>query len=445
LSNQYFHSVILDKDKCKGCTNCLKRCPTEAIRIRNGKAKIIKERCIDCGECIRICPYHAKSAVTDALKDMERFKYNVALPAPSFYVQFKKLSDVNVILTALKKIGFDDVFEVAKAAEFITKATRKLMDEENLERPLISSACPAVVRLIKIRFPDLINHLVPLLAPVELAAAIAKENAIMKTGLKPDEIGIFFITPCAAKVTAIHNPAGVESSLIDCAVPSTEVYKIILPYIKKEDVPEVLSEASQEGINWATNGGESAGLGERKSIYVDGIHNVIQILEKIENETIEDVDFVEACSCIGGCVGGPLHVENPFVSKSRLSNVLDKTQQAKTDDAFDDEMFNASKWSVSVQYNSVMRLDNDMLKAMEMMEELDRIDASLPGLDCGSCGAPSCRALAEDIVRGKAKESSCIFKLRERVKSLADEIVTLESYAYGQGNKENKEGKDEIK
>ena len=60
------HSVTLNKEKCKGCTACLKRCPTEAIRIRDGKAKILQELCIDCGECIKVCPYHAKKAVTDS-------------------------------------------------------------------------------------------------------------------------------------------------------------------------------------------------------------------------------------------------------------------------------------------------------------------------------------------------------------------------------------------
>lgn len=58
----FFHSVRLDESKCMGCTNCIKRCPTGAIRVRRGKAYIISERCIDCGECIRICPHHAKYA-----------------------------------------------------------------------------------------------------------------------------------------------------------------------------------------------------------------------------------------------------------------------------------------------------------------------------------------------------------------------------------------------
>ena len=62
---QFTHSVMLDKELCMGCINCIKRCPTDEIRVRDGKAHILKERCIDCGECIRICPHHAKKAITD--------------------------------------------------------------------------------------------------------------------------------------------------------------------------------------------------------------------------------------------------------------------------------------------------------------------------------------------------------------------------------------------
>ena len=69
---EFFHSVTLHEDKCVGCTNCVKRCPTEAIRIRNGKAFIASERCIDCGECIRICPHHAKRARYTHLDELDK-------------------------------------------------------------------------------------------------------------------------------------------------------------------------------------------------------------------------------------------------------------------------------------------------------------------------------------------------------------------------------------
>ena len=72
---EFFHSVTLDWDKCKGCINCIKRCPTEAIRVRNKKAYIIAERCIDCGECIRVCPHHAKRATCDSLDILKNYSF----------------------------------------------------------------------------------------------------------------------------------------------------------------------------------------------------------------------------------------------------------------------------------------------------------------------------------------------------------------------------------
>ena len=136
LSKNLHHSVTLDKEKCMGCTTCLKHCPTEAIRIHDGKARIIKELCIDCGECIKVCPYHAKGALTDSFEELKNFKYNIAIPAPALYGQFVNIKDIGHILTGLLEIGFDDVYEVAKATEAITDYTRKLIQSGELKKPV---------------------------------------------------------------------------------------------------------------------------------------------------------------------------------------------------------------------------------------------------------------------------------------------------------------------
>ena len=199
---KFFHSVILDKDKCMGCTNCIKRCPTEAIRVRDGKALILSERCIDCGECIRVCPHHAKRARFDHFSMLDNYSYKIALPAPALFGQFNNLDDIDIVLTGLKGLGFDEVYEVSRSAELVSDATRKLMQQGLLQRPVISSACPAVVRLIRVRFPELCSHVLPLNSPMETAARFVKKEARKKTGLPMEKIGAFFITPCPAKAVS---------------------------------------------------------------------------------------------------------------------------------------------------------------------------------------------------------------------------------------------------
>src|SRR5690554_5084428 len=125
MANERLRTVTLDEDKCKGCVTCMKRCPTEAIRVRNGKAKIHYDKCISCGECVRLCPHHAKKAVYDNLDIINNYKYKIALPAPSFFGQFSNLDNLGQVVEGLKRLGFDEVVEVAKGAELVSHATRK--------------------------------------------------------------------------------------------------------------------------------------------------------------------------------------------------------------------------------------------------------------------------------------------------------------------------------
>lgn len=424
--NNVRHSVLLDRDKCQGCTNCIKTCPTQAIRVRNGKAKIIKDKCIDCGECIRVCPYHAKKAVTDKLEKLSEFKYKVALPAPTFYGQFEETSDINVILNALIKMGFDDVFEVAYAAQIITSETKKLMKARLLEKPAISSACPAVVKLISTRFPNLINNVIPVISPMQLAARLAREEALKKSGLESSEIGIFFITPCAAKATCAQSPIGLESSDVDGVLSVKDVYLKILPYLKAEGELKPLAKAGFSGICWANSGGEASATGNPNYIAVDGIQNVIKILEEIENNRLKDIEFVELLACTGGCVGGPLNVENNFVAKRRVKNLALASKTVLDADALSQKDFDVC-WKAPVEVmSSKLNLDDNMIIAMKKLSKIEEIYSSLPKLDCGSCGSPTCRSLAEDIVLGFASEDACIVKLKEKILRFAEDVITIE-------------------
>jgi len=421
----YWHSVTLARELCKGCTNCLKHCPTQAIRVQKGRAKILKERCIDCGECIRVCPYHAKKAVADSLDMLKQFSYSVALVAPAFYGQFSKTENIDVILSALLDLGFDDVFEVARGAQVVTEKTKELLKSGELMKPAISSACPAVLRLIAIKFPNLIANVVPLKSPMEVSAIQARIEAVEKTGLRPEEIGIFFISPCAAKATFVKGNYTVNKSEVDGVIPIKDIcikMSKTVTKIAEENVRE-LRNAGKSGVIWATSGGEADTTEAEKVIAVDEIHNVIKLFEEIEDGKHNDIDYVEALACPGGCVGGPLTAENSFSAKAKLQRICKKIDDGMV--PFDENinMF----WDDTIVYRPIMNLDPDINVAMQKMVEIERLYEGFPKLDCGSCGSPSCRALAEDIVRGYARETDCIFKLREKVSALAHDMIELEN------------------
>lgn len=420
MTEKIFHSVALDKNLCTGCTNCIKRCPTEAIRIVKGKAKI-SNRCIDCGECIRICPQHAKSATSSSLDEIKNFKIKVAIPAPALFGQFNNLDDIDIVLTGLQKVGFDYIYEVSRAAELISEATRKLIAQDKLKKPIISSACPAVLRLIKIRFPELCDNVLPLLAPMELAARIARKEVLSKTGCSNEDIGVFFITPCPAKVTEIHSPVTEKESACNGAIAISKIYPQLTHEMDHLKVVEPLAKSGLIGVGWASSGGESAAMLGDKYLAADGIENVIRVLEELEDERITNVEFVELNACNGGCVGGVLNVENPYVAQARIQNLrkyLPVSLNHIESDTFDEMMRESS-----VEFDpKIFRLDDDLSEALNKMEKMENIIKQLPGLDCGCCGAPTCKALAEDIVRGEAKKTDCIHLLRKNIEKVYHQL-----------------------
>ena len=409
------HSVTLDLSRCKGCTNCIKRCPTEAIRVRDGHAIIKEDMCIDCGECIRLCPYKAKKATYDKLEEFATYKYKIALPAPALYGQFDELDDVDYILTALLECGFDAVYEVSKAAELITDQTRRYMKQDDLPKPIISSACPAIVRLVSLRVPFLVDHLLPIMPPIEYAARQARAEALAAhRDLCDDDICVLFISPCPAKISYIKNPIGVEKSAVTGGLAISDVYFMLRSKRKEIEIPKSLSTTGIIGLNWAGSGGEATSLLSDKYLAADGIENCIKVLDEIENGSMHDLEFVELNACIGGCVGGTLNVENPFVAKARLRSLRKYLPIAgnhiREEDALSDDIF----YDCGIANDTVDKLAEDRSTAIAKMAEVEEIYKGLPHLDCGSCGAPNCHALAEDIVKGQAKLSDCLIMLRAK-------------------------------
>lgn len=422
--DKFYHSVRLDSELCMGCINCIKRCPTEAIRVRNGKAQINSKFCIDCGECIRVCPHHAKHAIYDRMEDLKNYEYTVALPAPSLYSQFNNLDDVNIVLNALLMMGFDDVFEVSAAAELVSEATRFYLSENPEKLPVISTACPSVVRLIRVKFPNLIPNLLPLNPPIEVAAHLAASEAMKKTGFPREKIGIIFISPCPSKVTYVRSPLGTEVSQVDKVLAIKDVYPRLLSCMKAvgENPPDI-GTSGKIGISWGRSGGEASGLFTEDYLAADGIENVIRVLEDMEDQKFTNLKFVELNACNGGCVGGVLTVENPYVAEVKLKRLRKYMPVARSH--MEGEAEAVVKWTREVQYEPVFNLGETMMESFSRLNQAERLCKKLPGLDCGSCGAPTCKALAEDIVRGEAVESDCVYFLRDNVHKLTEEVSRL--------------------
>ncbi len=417
--NTYEHSVYIDVDKCNGCTTCLRHCPTEAIRIRDNHAVIDGERCIDCGECIRICPSKAKKAAFSKLDAMKDFKWKIALPAPTLYGQFENLDDVDYVLNGLKKIGFDDVYEVSAAAEMVSNYTRLYLKTEGIKKPVISSACPVVVRLISLRFPFLKENLVQMLPPMEIAAMLAREKAQREhPELLPEEIGICFISPCPGKVSYVKNGFGEYKSHVDVVISISDAYFKLINEMKTTDAIETMSDSGMIGIGWASTGGEATALFNEEYLAADGIDNVIRVLDQIEDGNIPKLEFIELNACTGGCVGGVMTIQNPFIARARLQSLRRFLPVSQHIVSPDDNKYIPDNYFFGEfpTYKPISRLSDSMAESMRMMADIQKLKAELPGIDCGSCGAPNCRAFAEDVVKGIASPCDCIIKMRDEVK-----------------------------
>ncbi|MGM0606948.1 MAG: [Fe-Fe] hydrogenase large subunit C-terminal domain-containing protein [Candidatus Muiribacteriota bacterium] len=427
-AKKYFHSVRLKEDECKGCTHCIRTCPTEAIRVYDDKAKIFEEKCIDCGECIRTCPNNAKYALTEPVDSIFEYKYRVALPAPSFMAQFdyEKIT-LDKIYTALNVIGFQYIFEVAAAAELVVLATEKYL-KKSVKKPLISSACPAVVRLILTRFPEYVDNIMLLEPPMDIAAKLAKKLLYEKEGLSPDEVGVFFISPCPAKVTAVKQPECKEKSPVDGALSMTEVYDRVMAKLTNLKEIKEYEHAGNTGIIWGVHEGEIKSVKTKKKVAVAGIHNIISFFENIGSKEFNSLEFIEAQACVPGCVGGVLAPIDKFLAKIRLQQLGKHFKNGsfkakKHMKELDMDFFLLEK---KPEPRNLNKLDKDFGKALEKAENIEKLMEEFPGIDCGICGCPTCRALAEDIiVEGKASKYDCIFILREKIKNIKNDLSDM--------------------
>ena len=432
--SQYFHSIQIDTEKCDGRMKCMRICPTQAIRVRNGKAQIIEEKCIDCGECITACPNDAIIAQTDPFGELAKFKHTVALPSPGLQAQFGKEILPKRIIESLKKLGFDDAFDLSLTCGEISFAIQEYLREYTGPRPLISIACPTVVRLIQVKYPELIDQLIPIDLPREVAARELKKKKSKKLGLKESEIGIFYLTPCPAKMISIKQPAEKGRSYLDGAISISDIYGPLLSAlenVKKETYRKDLEDICILGMGWAMEGGISRTLRLKNALTVTGLGEIIKVFDDIETGKLRNIDFIEAYSCHQGCVGGSLTVENIYTSHNKILKLIETLEYEQIKACPDirevRKLYKQNYFSINGKFEPrpIEPLDKDLAKAIKKRKKKEEIYESLPKIDCGVCGAPTCFTFAEDVVKGEAKQTDCIFNLPQKFEKLSKELSEL--------------------
>ena len=429
----FHHALKFKYDLCIGCSHCIGACPTAAIHVEKGKPILNPNRCIDCGRCYLACPVSAIYIEQDDFQTIYNYKFPILLVPSIFSAQFPEKINHRAIVSAIHHLGFKYIFEVEKSVDILTDVMNKAIIDKNLERPIISTYCPAVVRLIQVKFPSLVKNLFLVKPPLDITALFIKQK-FTDEGVKEEDIGIFYVSPCAAKIAAIKSPVGDDVSMVDGVINMNFFYNKVYRTIKQGTYQLVDEEcASQrlacDNLLWSLTKGEINLLSQGRNLAIDEIHNVSDFLEKVENEDITDIDYLELRACDESCAGGILCPGNRFFAAERQKKRAESHTLMNTprnNDLLKYEEYLLKHLSVGeVLPRSMEKLDNNIAVAMRKMKKSFELNNYLPQVDCRICGYQTCKELAHAIVNENADLKQCIFI--QRILEQTDKLTPAEA------------------
>jgi len=350
------------------------------------------------------------------------------IPDPVFFLQFSYYSQPEVLEEVLSSMDIKVLIEeLENAFDLSAYATAQSLERSSRESlPLISIYCPAVLRLIQVKFPELLSRLVPVETPLEIAADLWRTRTSSAAPLT-------LLAPCPAKIAMLHDPQGREKSTINHGVTVRRLARSIMAAgdIKLEGGGGRRNR-NNRWIAWSRRAGESRHVQmftEKKLtvLAVSGMRNTLDTLQELELGRLRGVDFVECRVCDTGCVGGMGTADSRFLAGLRANNLDINWQVSQTERERVEKLYAMDIWPTRKQLEPRPRmpLSNNVADAMQKLQEMNEIYCALPHIDCGSCGRPSCQVMAEEIVRGRGSVTDCIFKLREGISALANRIVVL--------------------
>lgn len=372
------HSIAVEAERCRQCLRCLHACPTQAIRVRNGRPLVLDLLCIDCTACLAVCEPHALTMPCPADIPAPSEETVLVLPV-SFLEQFGAGVGPLDVLEALRELGFRHVRLGEEWDSALRLAVLQYAADETDVRPVLSPVCPAVVNLIQLRFPSLLAHLAPFATPTEAARdELAVAHAV-------------FVPACPSQLTILRAP-NVLTRL-----------EVVMPAAMRRAVLRRVA-----GRRRPLPGGPP----RRPSVEVmavSGIGHVMRVLDEIENGALEDYDVLELYACDQGCFGSPVWTEDPFVARPRFEQAMVELYEALQESRADRPGDGVFRRTTPLAPRCGVTLDPDIGKAIEQLARIDELTRALPGRNCAVCGAPSCAALAEDIVLGRAENSACAY------------------------------------
>jgi Na+-translocating ferredoxin:NAD+ oxidoreductase RNF subunit RnfB len=422
---EYEHGFRMDEAACAGCFACMRACPTDAIRVKRGKAFVLKELCIDCGSCLTACPQHGITATTGTLEDFGDFEFKVAVPSPVLFGQFPLEVRPEHIVQGLLAVGFDAVWDFGVDMALVGRAIADYVESWRGPRPVISITCPVVVRLLQVSYPRMVEQIVGVHPPREIAGREAKRRYSQELGLPPGKVAAIYVAACQAKTVSIQQPAEGGRSYLDGSIGIPQIYNAVLAEAREAArtgrLRSDLDPVRSAGLaRWAMPRRSPAFPAHIRYMSVTGLPNVVKVFDDLEKGKLANVDYLECNACWSACANGNLTVDNVYVSQAKLQSLVkdlpetDPHTEAEVARRYPNEDF-ALERRPEPRATVVV---GDLRERVRRMQEAEKIADLLPGLDCGLCGAPSCKVLARDVAAGQATRDECVFLSRTRLEEL---------------------------
>lgn len=322
------HSII-DQEKCIKCGKCKNVCPYDAIshQVRpclahcgvnaihsdeHGRAVIDSEKCVSCGQCMVSCPFGAiadKSQIFQLIRAMQSGRKIIAQVAPAFVGQFGPKVSPDMIKTALKQLGFYDVYETALGADLgaMTEAEHYVHSVATGELPfLLTSCCPSWSVLAKKFFPETIDKISNALTPMVATARIIKKE-------HPDA-SVVFIGPCASKkLEASRRTVRSDVDFVITFEELTGMFEAKGLLIEEIQAMDEMKGATAAGRGYGVAGGVAQAIEDCIREYYPDTEIHIEHAESLAEckkmlmlakAGKKNGCLIEGMACPGGCVAG---------------------------------------------------------------------------------------------------------------------------------------------